>query len=796
MPTRRWQVAGLLAALAALGILLAPRLKGSRAPPTPVAPDSGPPASTATYVGSERCGSCHQAEFGKWKGSHHGLAMQPASDGTVLGDFKDSTFELRGLRWRFFRQGSKFMVAAEGPDGKLHDYQVTYTFGVDPLQQYLIPFPGGRMQALSVAWDTRAKRWFFLYPGQDIPPTDWLHWTRQGQNWNGMCADCHSTNLKKGYDPDQDTFQTTWSEVMVGCEACHGPGSLHAAWANQPAEARAKVEHEGLVNWTSTRSSNREQVAMCATCHARRAQFEDQGPAGGKLLDRYLPVLLAPGVFHADGQIQAEDYEYHSFTQSKMYANNVCCSDCHDVHSGNRLSEGNALCLRCHKADKYDAAVHHHHDAKRRDDPRSGAQCTSCHMPGQNYMVVHFRRDHSLRVPRPDVSMAVGSPDACAGCHADKPRDWVWKKYQGLWGKDHGPHFGTVLADGRKGKADAEADLALLARAEVFPAVARATALDLLGGYRGEASTAALELALADPDPLLRRTAAFRLTGVDPYRLAHDLTPLLADPIRAVRTEAAARLAELPAQAVPESARGAQATALGQYVEDQRYMSDLPSGAYNLGNLYAAQGNQKEAEAQYRRALRVDDKLYPAKVNLAMLLAEQEGHKAEAEELLRSVHAAQPQLADVAFDLGLLLAEEGKRAEAEKVLRAALRVDPGMAAAAFNLSVLVGDHDPKEGAECARRAAALRPGEPRYAWTQAFYQAKSGDAKGAVATLRALLKTHPTYPDAYPLLGELYQRLGRTEDALALYERAQGIAELPEDLRTKLALQAHALQAR
>jgi tetratricopeptide (TPR) repeat protein len=792
MSTRRWLFAGVLAALAALGFLLGPKLKRSGAPSPPVSAPT--PAPTATYVGSERCASCHRAEFDKWKGSHHGLAMQPASAQTVLGDFKDSTFELRGLRWRFFRKGSKFMVSAEGPDGKLHDYEITYTFGVAPLQQYLIPFPGGRMQALSVAWDTKAKRWFFLYPGQDIPPTDWLHWTRQGQNWNGMCADCHSTNLRKGYDADKDTFQTTWSEVMVGCEACHGPGSLHAAWADPPTGARVKLEHEGLVNWTSKSSSNREQVAMCASCHARRAQFEDQGPAGGQLLDRYLPVLLSPGVFHPDGQILAEDYEYHSFTQSKMYANNVCCSDCHDVHSGKRYAEGNALCLRCHQAEKYDTAVHHHHDVKRRDDPQSGAQCTSCHMPGQNYMVVHFRRDHSLRVPRPDVSQAVGSPDACAGCHADQSRAWVLRKYQGFWGKDHGPHFGPILAAGQKGKAGAEADLALLARAEVFPAVARATALDLLGAVRGEGSTAALELALADPDPLLRRTAASRVSPADPYRRARKLAPLLEDPIRAVRTEAAARLAEVPAEALSETERQAQTRALGEYIEDQRYMSDLPSGPYNLGNLYASLGRPQEAAAQYRRALSIDDKLYMGRVNLAMLLAQQPGHQAEAEELLRSVHAAQPQLADVAFDLGLLLAEEGKGPEAERALRDALRADPRLAAAAYNLAVLVGARAPAEAAALARRAAALHPDEPRYAWTEAFYQAKSSGAKAAVETLRSLLKTNPTYGDAYSLLGALYEKLGRRDDAIALYERAQGITELPADLRTKLALQAHELQ--
>jgi tetratricopeptide (TPR) repeat protein len=325
--------------------------------------------------------------------------------------------------------------------------------------------------------------------------------------------------------------------------------------------------------------------------------------------------------------------------------------------------------------------------------------------------------------------------------------------------------------------------------------VARATALDLLGAKPDETSTAALELALADPDPLLRRTAAFRLRAEDPSRQVRALAPLLSDPVRAVRTEAASRLVEVPAQLLSEAERQAHTKALDEYIEDQRYMSDLPSGAYNLGNLYASQGRSVEAEAQYRRALRIDDKLDQAKVNLAMLLSQQDGHKAEAEELLKAVHAAQPQLADVSFDLGLLLAEEGKRPEAEQALRAALRANPRMAAAAFNLAVLIGEQKPAEAAELSRRAAALRPDNPRYAWTRAFYQARSGDTKGGVDTLRALLKSNPTYGDAYLLLGQLYEKLGRRGDAIALYERAQTVTELPENLRTKLALQARGLQS-
>jgi tetratricopeptide (TPR) repeat protein len=764
-PLRRWRAAGVAATvLIVLSVPLHLAVRALSAPRTA-------PAATAQYVGSERCRSCHAKEYDLWKGSHHALAMQPAKEGTVLGDFRDATFEHRGKTWRFFRRGEKFMVHAEGSDGAMRDYEVAYTFGVEPLQQYLVVFPGGRLQALSAAWDTGRRRWFYVNPGAEAPPGDWLHWTRPGQNWNAMCSDCHSTAVRKRYDPATDAYETTWSEIMVGCEACHGAGSLHAAWAEQPAMGRPPVENAALPARTS-RLSGPELVGLCAPCHARRAQFEDQGTPGGEFLDRYLPVLLAPRVFHPDGQILDEDFEWHSFTQSKMYASGVRCSDCHDVHSAKRHKEGNELCTRCHRADTYDTPTHHFHKPVWKGQPSAGVLCTSCHMPGQNFMVVHFRRDHSMRVPRPDLSAELGVPNACSasGCHDDKPIAWVQARYDGWYGKKRKPHFGTVLAAGRRQEPEAEPELIALAADQLRPMVARATAVSLLGNYASPAARAAIERALADPEPLLRVTAVQVLPENDPARLARLLAPLLQDPVRIVRSEAGSRLVGPPQQSLTEAQRKTHAAALDEYVAGQRYMSDLPSGPYNLGNLYAAQGKPAEAERQYRRALEIDDQLYMAEANLAMLLAAG-GRLDEAEASLRRARARQPDNAALSFNLGLLLAESGKPAEAESALREALAADPQMAQAAFNLAVLIGETRPKEAVPLARQAAALRPDDPRYAWTEAFYRQRAGDLTGAQTVLETLLRQHPSFGDTYGLLAEIYTRQGRSDEAQALLQR-------------------------
>ena len=230
---RRWETVGVVATLAIVLSLplylfkekyLAGRAEGEAAP-------------VAAYVGRDKCVDCHREASGKWQGSHHDLAMDVATAETVLGDFNDALFEYGGATSRFFRRDGKFFVNTEGPDGEPADFEIAYTFGAWPLQQYLIPFPGGRLQCLSIAWDAVEKKWYRLPPFDVEGPSDWLHWTRGGQTWNLMCAECHSTDLRKNFDIDKNTYETGWSEVDVSCETCHGPASLHVAWADRPAMA-------------------------------------------------------------------------------------------------------------------------------------------------------------------------------------------------------------------------------------------------------------------------------------------------------------------------------------------------------------------------------------------------------------------------------------------------------------------------------------------------------------------------------------------------------------------------------
>ncbi|MGB6906061.1 MAG: multiheme c-type cytochrome, partial [Methyloceanibacter sp.] len=424
--------------------------------------------------------------------------MAHATDATVLGDFNDASLDYYGVHSRFFKKDGKFLVETDGPDGKLANFEVKYSFGLDPLQQYLVEFPDGRLQALSLAWDSRAKdkggqRWFHLYPQEEIRHDDVLHWTKLNQNWNFMCAECHSTGLRKHYDAANDRFATTWAEISVGCEACHGQGSGHVAWAKGSWPAGKSDPSKGLVvrfderagtAWKPDPQSGkpkrnaspadlRKEVETCGLCHARRGQISEDWVPGRPLSDTHIVAMLAQGLYQPDGQMLDEVYNYGSFKQSKMFAAGVTCSDCHDPHSAKLKLARDKLCLQCH-AGTYAEAAHSHHQGV---EPAVG--CVSCHMPARTFMIVDRRHDHSFRVPRPDLSAKLDTSNACTDCHTGKSSEWAAAAIEEWFGperkglQNYGPAFHAAWTDER----DAAKLLAAVAADADAPAFARASAL-------------------------------------------------------------------------------------------------------------------------------------------------------------------------------------------------------------------------------------------------------------------------------------------------------------------------------
>jgi predicted CXXCH cytochrome family protein len=693
-----FRLAVVIAALLSMGIAAAAdTMRPVPATTAAAASDRGP-----QHVGAKACAECHRKDYEAWSGSHHALAMQEAAKATVLGDFHNARFTYGGVTSTFFTRDGKFYVHTDGPDGKLHDYEIRYTFGIAPLQQYLIPFSDGRLQALSICWDTRPKeqggqRWFHLYPDDKVDFRDALHWTGPYQNWNYMCSECHSTNVRKNYDIDTDRFATTWSEIDVSCEACHGPGSRHVEWARDKQAGRVRDDpslglavdvaaHGGAwvfegsapIAHLSGPRDTRQQV-ICARCHARRAEMGEDYDYSQPLGQTHKLALLEPGLYHADGQILDEVFEYGSFLQSRMHERGVVCSDCHDPHSGQLRAAGNAVCAKCHQPFHFDTPAHHHHKAGTK-----AAACIQCHMLARNYMVVHTRHDHSFRVPRPDLSVTLGTPDTCTDCHHDHTAKWSADAIVKWYGptRTRGPRWAAAIAAGRQYQAGGDKLLADVITDRSFPVIVRATAVSLLANFPGS-NPALVERAVRDEDPLVRGAAVAPLRTWEPKHRWQTGAPLLSDPIRVVRIAAVSALADVRgAVSLPPEQRAAFERAAAEYRAMQRFNADRAEAWLNLGVLDDRLGNFGPAETEYQRAIRMEPLFIPPYVNLADVYRQQ-GREADGERILRQALAVHPPNGDVHHALGLLLVREKRMPEAVSELAKAAEESPENARYAY-----------------------------------------------------------------------------------------------------------------
>ena len=741
------------------------------APATAVVPAPVTAARPVEFVDNKQCITCHQAQADSWTGSHHDLAMQLADAETVLGDFDDSHFTHQGNTTRFFQQGGQFLVNTEGADGKVRDFEVKYTFGVEPLQQYLVEFPDGRLQALTVAWDSRpeaagGQRWFHLLPDEQTPPGDPLHWTGRMHNWNVRCAECHSTNLQKNFDPVTDTYNTTWSELNVSCQACHGPGEAHVKWAGQ-GEVSSPVENRGLV--VDYNSNNAQGlVDSCARCHSRRHRVSPDDAHGRPLLDDFVPSTLQAGLYHPDGQILDEVYVYGSFLQSKMYNSGVACSDCHDAHSARLKATGNSLCLQCHttspperfpglQAKNYDSPGHHFHA-----QDSEGAQCVNCHMPAKTYMVVDPRRDHSFRIPRPDLSVKLDVPNACNQCHTGKSASWaaeIAAKWYGTALRET-PHYGEVFAAARAGNPAAYDDLISLATESGQPPIITATALELLQNYSpGESTVNALHTNMRNADPLVRLAATDALGQMPSVADLNSLLQRLDDPVRAVRMEAARILAPIPREHLDAQHRLALEQALEEYRDTQLALADTPEALLNLAVLDLALGDSAAAEAGYKRAIEIAPEFLPARVNLANLY-NQGGRNMEAEQQFRAAIDYEPEAGELYYSLGLLLAEEGRMTEAENLLATAVRLLPGRARVQYNHALLLQNLERRDEAEAAFKGAlTVAPADTDIIYALVILYSQDERWQDALEYARQLQSLAPDNPGVAKMLQQIEQQI-------------------------------------
>lgn len=564
------------------------------------------------------CKSCHSKQFEQWSTSQHAIAMAPATSESVLGNFSGKYFNEKNFQVTFDQVEEKFFVHIT-ENNEASKWQVKYTFGVYPLQQYLIDIGDGRLQALNIAWDTRpvaegGQRWFRLGAAEKPASGSAMHWQGIYQNWNNQCADCHSTGLIRNYNPINDSYQTDWSYLAVGCVACHENAKTHASAMQKGIATNAGVNLAAAGAWSSSTkeqppshqgpASAKAQVPTCGRCHSLRTNLIDSG-SGQVHKELSLSRLVEP-LYYSDGRVREEVFVMGSFEQSKMFQAGVVCTDCHNPHTGNLKLEGNAVCTQCHNTADFDTPKHHHHS-----ESSQGAQCVSCHMPEATFMKIDARREHSFTVPRLDISKASGSPDVCLACHIGRDRDWS---------------TGTVerwFPDSEKTETWYETQRQELPRIIDYltdpaePAIRRATLLEQHGEVLAQQHLTVLK-GLIGSDSAVIRESVFKTLKYGNDAVIKKIAEIgLGDSTLVVRIAAFESLVQLGVQSGPTSWEKVRA----EYEHYLNMQSDLPSGSLLKARyLLSIDSTNDEAEKLLKRALQKDAQYTPATILLTDIL--------------------------------------------------------------------------------------------------------------------------------------------------------------------------------
>ncbi len=701
------------------------------------------------YVGDLACVSCHTKEYNEWSISDHFKAMQIANDSTVLGDFDDKVYTADGVTSKFFKKDGKYYINTQGEDGKNDDYEIKYTFGYYPLQQYLIEFSKGRMQVTRQSWDSRSKKWFHQYAGQKIAAGDWLHWTGNAQNWNTMCAECHSTNLQKNYDFVTDTYKTTFSNLTVSCESCHGPAKAHIDFVS--GKNHDPKNHEGSYMRLAKGSSQMTEIQACFPCHARKGNISALFINSDQILDNYIPEIPSTAFYQSDGQVRDEDYTYASFLQSKMYQHGVKCSNCHNPHSGKLLIAGNGVCNQCHQKEKYDVPTHTFHAVN-----TAGAECKNCHMPSRYYMGNDLRHDHIFRVPRPDLSVENGTTNACNDCHKEKTASWAAATIVKWFGSTRKYHFAEDLSPGSKMDANAEAHLIKLINDTATPSIIQATAVHYISELNSENSLQVLLRELNHLDPQVRYRAVTGLTNFAPNRWRSSVLPLLSDKVRAVRIATANALISVDDPQMAQDYGNGYTKASSELKDYVMYQTDFASGNIMAGDYFFKLKNYEHAEQFYLRGIQKDTAMNYARLNLATMYNLM-GRNTDALKVLQTALKTDATNDRIFFNMALLYNELGDIAQTEKCLQQAIALKSKNPRVYYNYGVLMQQQQNHAMAEkLYKKALSLAPTDADINFALCVLYLQQNQPQLALPYAQTLRRYYPT--DNRFL--QLYQQLG------------------------------------
>ncbi|MBL7185278.1 MAG: tetratricopeptide repeat protein [Phycisphaerae bacterium] len=746
-------------------------------------------ASEPPIAGSASCRDCHEQFYKLWASSHHGLAMQPytaAFAGANLTDQADD-IEIGVSRYRAEIEPGKGWVRETGPEGQ-RTYPIVQVLGGKNVYYFLTPHEKGRLQTLPVAYDVNEKHWFDTaasgvrhFPGADNDQP--VHWTDPFYTFNTSCHGCHVSQLSTNYDLKTDTYHTTWAEPGINCETCHGPADQHVKLYRQAAVTPSKPGDLGLV---STKSFSVEQTnSMCNTCHAKLSAVSASFTPGDEYFDHFNLIALEHPDFYPDGRDLGENYTMTSWRMSPcVKGGKLDCMHCHTSSGRYRFEDrarANDACKPCHKERVENAEPHTHHPV----DSEAG-RCIACHMPMTKFAHMN-RSDHSMRPPAPAATLAFKSPNACNLCHTDQDAAWA-DKYVRQW---HNHDYQNdilepahLVDEARRGNwANLDKILQYISttdRDEMFAV----SLVRLLRSCDSPKKWPGIVRTLKeDPSPLVRAGAAETLDG---YLASESLEVLLgatSDNYRLVRVRAAASLAGIGSEGLRDEHQKDLQRATAEYLEALQSRADDYVNHYNLGNFYLARRQTDQAIRSFETAIKLRPDYLASHVNAAFAY-NAAGRNDEAEASFRRALELDPNSVAVHLNLGMLLGEQSRLGEAEDAFRRALKVDPKSAVAAYNLGVILAPKHPPEALKWCGKAYRLRPDEPKYGYTYAYYLYQSRDVDKAIGVLQAMVKRQVPSSDAYALLGAIYQGRGELYRAIEAYRAATKNNQLPQSDRS------------
>jgi tetratricopeptide (TPR) repeat protein len=701
------------------------------------------------YTGDQACKSCHSAEHKDWMSSDHFKAMQLANDSTVEGNFNNTSYTADGVTTRFFKKAGKYFINTQGDDNLYHDYEVRYTFGYTPLQQYLVAFPDGRLQVTRQSWDANKKRWFHQYPGQKIPSHDWLHWTGNAQNWNTTCAACHSTNLQKNYDFQTNAYHTNFSVMTVSCESCHGPAQLHIDYVKSDSYKKGNKIEKSFLQMTKG-TGPLAQINTCAPCHSRRSEISAEKVGSGEYLDDYIPQIPTKEFYYPDGQAKEEDYVYTSFSESKMFSRGINCGNCHQPHSGKTLYIGNQVCLQCH-AKKYDDVSHTFHKAG-----TTGSECKSCHMPSKVYMGNDLRYDHTFRAPRPDLSVKYNTPNACNNCHTDKSAAWTSNAIVKWYGPKRAYHFAEDLIPASKGNAESEAHITRLLNDTATPAIIKATGLYYLKDIQTDNSAQLLLKSLQHPNAQVRYQALRSLSEFPSEVWVNAIGPALSDKVRAVRIAAADLVITIPSDKLPAAYYATFSRAKDELQKYILYQTDFSTGDAMAGDYYLKLQDYYNAEKFYLLGLKKDTALNYVRINLSVLY-NIKGENEKALQLLQEALLTEPGNDRIYFNMSLLYNEMKNTLKSQECLVKAIEMHTQNPRVFYNYGLMMeNDNRIDEAVSIFMKGLGLSPqdGDLNYALCVLYMQRNQfGNARQYGQVLKRYYPNSSVYAGVLQALG-------------------------------------------